>query len=154
LSTLRGAGALPIHRFFNLARPLLTLLAGRLHSLDCQEEVFSETHIAPVRYPCIGPGLSLFTELPLSRLLRNWGFRCKGFSETQFLALLILGNPICRGSSVRSGPGLHARASAIRGSRKLAPYRCKALLTTCCCRLVSQVTLLLPLVRCPRTLKA
>src|ERR687890_98604 len=32
------------------------------------------------------------------------------FSETHFVPLLILGNPICRGNSMRSGPGLCTNA--------------------------------------------
>src|SRR5215207_4321626 len=41
---------------------------------------------------------------------RNLGFRCTEFSETQFVPLLILGNPICRGKSTRSGLGLCTNA--------------------------------------------
>src|SRR5215204_1821995 len=37
---------------------------------------------------------------------RNLSFRCEAFSETQSVPLLILGNPICRGNPMRSGPGL------------------------------------------------
>src|SRR5918998_4922276 len=37
---------------------------------------------------------------------RNPGFRYTGFSETQFVPLLILGNLIYRGDSMRSGLGL------------------------------------------------
>src|SRR5215204_4366582 len=38
------------------------------------------------------------------------GFRCTEFSETQFVPLLILGTPIYRGNSMRSGLGLYANA--------------------------------------------
>jgi hypothetical protein len=33
-------------------------------------------------------------------------FRCTEFSETQYMSLPGLINPICRGNTMRSGPGL------------------------------------------------
>jgi hypothetical protein len=59
-------------------------------------------------------------ELSILMSSRKLGFRRTEFSETQLIPLLILGNPICRGSLIRSGPGLHAETSAIRSSRKAA----------------------------------
>ncbi len=41
---------------------------------------------------------------------RKPSFRCTEFSETQFVPLLILGNPICRGNSMCSGLGLCTNA--------------------------------------------
>jgi hypothetical protein len=65
------------------------------------------------------------TELPLSitaerRSSHKLSFRCMEFSETQSVTLLMLGNPIYRGSIRCSGLGLHTRVSSKRGSRKLS----------------------------------
>jgi len=77
--------------------------------------------------------LPLFTRLPTTLILgnpvsgkrasRKLSFRCKEFSETQFMPLLIIENPICRSNSMRSGRGYartHERLSGVRGSRKLS----------------------------------
>ena len=37
---------------------------------------------------------------------RRLGFRCREFSETQSVPLLILENPICGGNPIHNGPGL------------------------------------------------
>src|SRR5215207_4344080 len=60
------------------------------------------------------------TGLPVYGLLGNWasgtdysrkpGFRCREFSETQFVVLVILGNPICRANPLRRGLGLRTNA--------------------------------------------
>src|SRR5215203_6613145 len=41
---------------------------------------------------------------------RKPSFRCREFSETQFVALVILGNPICRANPIRSGLRLSTNA--------------------------------------------
>jgi hypothetical protein len=46
------------------------------------------------------------------------GFRCKEFSETQHIPLLILLNPICRGISIPADRGYAQRVAGIRDSRK------------------------------------
>src|SRR5215212_3633385 len=77
--------------------------AGYIYSTSCREGVFSETA----------------------------SFRCTEFSETQFVPLLILVNPIYRGSSIKSGPGLRARDSAKEHSRKLGSPYARRLLGSC-----------------------
>src|SRR5829696_2869482 len=65
---------------------------------------------------------------------RKPDFRCTEFSETQFVPLLILGNPIYRGNSMRSALGLCTNAQTtfrctgcsetqlIPGPNHLCPY--------------------------------
>src|SRR3954470_5934926 len=43
---------------------------------------------------------------------RKLGFRCKEFSETQVVPLLILRAPICRGNPMRCGLGICTNARA------------------------------------------
>src|SRR5215203_7077526 len=55
------------------------------------------------RYAFIHPASGMSSSRKLS-------FRCKEFSETQSVALVILGNPICRANPIRSGLGLRTNA--------------------------------------------
>src|SRR5215211_8993802 len=64
--------------------------------------------------------LPLFTEMPRRvipgkqasdiRASRKLSFRCKEFSETQLVALVILENPICRANPILRGLGLRTNA--------------------------------------------
>src|SRR5215208_7448600 len=63
----------------------------------------------PVRYRGVG-GSTLDQRASEKSSSRKLGFRCKEFSETQSVPLLILGNPICRANPIRSGLGLCTNA--------------------------------------------
>jgi hypothetical protein len=76
---------------------------------------------------------------------REPDFRRTEFSETQLVPLLILRNPICRDRPIRSGPGLNARASGLRGSRKPRACTCIRPLTGSAAKLIMGIsTILVP----------
>src|SRR5215207_8817206 len=56
---------------------------------------------------------------------RKLGFRCTEFSETQYMSLSVLINPICRGNTMRSGPVLFLsfRQNSFSETRRLRRHK-------------------------------
>ena len=77
---------------------------------SCLEEVFSETRMQTGASLCVWTGAN-GSLLGMTHNIYS-GFRCTEFSETQLVPLLILGNSICRGSSICSGPSYVLRVAA------------------------------------------